>query len=177
MKAGRPAGLVAAARRWLYDPPRPTPDDAGRMPLRSVVDGWRRLYREVSEAGGSTIDTPLPGSGPLAVGARTVVQLDGDLICLVDESWADDATLQAHLEGVETWFAGLRAIVVATRAALRTAGLVLGALVGLATGAVAGTLGNASYGMVAFALSLAAAPLFGELARGAVRFAVGRALR
>ncbi len=148
------------------------------MPFRSLVDGCRRLYREISEAGGSTIDTPLPGSGPLAVGARTVVQLDGDLICVVDESSADDATLlRAHLERVETWFAGLRSIVVATGAALRTAGLVLGALVGLATGAVAGTLGNASYGVMAFALSLAAAPLFGQLARGAVRFAVGRALR
>ncbi len=139
-----------------------------------MVGKARRLYAEITEAGGSTIDTPLPSDGTHPLAARTLVQPDGDVICLVDLRFLADAELRlAHQRSVEERLEEVRATVDRVGAMVRTASLAGAGLVGATTGAFAGILGGAAYGLVGFALSFATVPLFREGLKGLLR----RALR
>ena len=139
-----------------------------------MVAESRRLYAEITEAGGSTIDTPLPSGGTHPLAARTVVQPDGDVICLVHPSFLTDAGLRlTHQQRVEERLEQLRATVDRVGAMVRTASIAGAGLVGATTGAFAGIVGGAAYGLVGFALSFATVPLFREGLKGLLR----RALR
>ncbi len=139
-----------------------------------MVAESRRLYAEITQAGGSTIDTPLPSDGMHPLAARTLVQPDGDVICLVDPRFLADAELRlAHHRSVEERLEEVRATVDRVGAMVRSASLAGAGLVGATTGAFAGIVGGAAYGLVGFALSFATVPLFREGLKGLLR----RALR
>ena len=166
----RPAALIDAARRWLYEPPdsvaAPSPG------LRALATDARRLASELFQGGGATIDTPpdQAAGSPLAV--RTVVQADGDVICLVDERHCADVDLRrAHGRQVDAWFVGVGSTLRGTTEAVRTAAVSLGLATGLAAGTAAGTLWGA------VGVSALAVPAFRAAAGWAVRRALRRALR
>lgn len=161
-------------RRWFHEPPEAP---AGGRPLAAaqLVAECRRTYTEITTAGGATIDTPLPFCGPHPLAARTVVQPDGDVICLVDPWFLHDAALRlAHQRRVEERLAQLRGTVDQVGGVVRAASLVGGAAVGAATGAFAGILGGPAYSLVGFALSFVTVPLFREGMKAVLRRALRR---
>ena len=162
-------------RRWLYEPPDEPAGVRQATPVQVVAES-RRLYAEITEAGGSTIDTPLPGpgAGPRPLAARTLVQPDGDVICLVDPRFLADPGLRvAHQQQVEERLDQLRGTVEQVGTMVRTLSLVGGAAVGTATGAFAGVVAGSAYSLVGFALSFATVPVWREGLKGLLR----RALR
>jgi len=86
----------------------------------------RRLRAELFESGGVTIDTPHPEAGPSALVARTVVQPDGDIICLVgDEASLGDDVVAAHTARVAAWFQDFEKTTHSATATLQRSGLLL----------------------------------------------------
>ena len=166
----RPAALLAGARRWLYEPPEraatPWPG------IRTLASDLRRLALDLFQEGGATIDTPPAAAAGAPLAARTVVQADGDLVCMVDERYCADVELQrAHHRQVEEWFGGMGSTVSGTTDAIRTAAVSLG----LATGLAAGTAAGSPWGTLA--ASALAVPAFRAAAWWAVRRGLRRALR
>lgn len=105
------------------------------FPLARLPGRVRALVTDQFRDGGATIDTRRP-AGP-GVGARTVVQPDGDVLLLVDEeAWEEDAFREAHQRRVAEWFTAFRSTVTTARRVLRR-GAALGGVIFASAGAVA----------------------------------------
>jgi len=177
----RPADAVRAVRRWLHEPPflafgPRRPEEAGPRPSSParLVAECRRLHAEVTGAGGSTIDSPLPSGGPGPLAARTLVQPDGDFICLVDPCYLADASVRlAHQQRVEQWMGEVRGTVTEVVTMVRTASVAAAGVLGATTGLLTGIVAGAVYSLLGFAVSFLTVPLFREGLKGILR----RALR
>jgi hypothetical protein len=84
------------------------------------------LRADLFEAGGVTIDTPEPQTEDSLLAARTIIQPDGDIICLVaDETTLDDDAVAAHTTRVAAWFQEFETTTHAATATLQRSGLLL----------------------------------------------------
>lgn len=142
----------------------------------TLVRGIQRLKTELLVGGGATIDTPVPPTEAdvaLQIAARTVVQPDGDLLFFFsDEYFVDLNVRQLHTARVAAWFAGLENIVAASVVAVRRMALILVVVVAFLAGGQAVRQGVTS-GLGALAVGVAVSLLL----QGALRFALGSALR
>ena len=163
------------ARRWLYEPPA---DAVGglRVSPGELAAECRRLYAEIIELGGATVDTTLPFCGPHPLAARTVVQPDGGVICMVDPYLLTDADLRrTHQHRVDERMGQLRGAVGQVSAVARTASVAAGGLVATVSGSVAWAVGNAATSLLAVALSVTVVPVVREGAKAALRWRLRRA--
>jgi hypothetical protein len=137
----------------------------------------RRLKHELLGAGGATIDTPAPPverPDRFPISARTVVQPDGDIVCLMGDRYPLDPDLRLlHAERVSAWFESMEATVTTTGVALRRAGLTLGALVLSWSGFWAAHAASLLSGLA----MLVVGSVLGLLAHTSLRLAVGHAVR
>ncbi len=164
------------ARRWLYEPPAEAVDGPRVSPAELAAE-CRRLYAEITELGGATVDTTLPFCGPHPLAARTVVQPDGDVICMVHPYLLADADLRrTHQHRVEERMGQLRGAVGQVSAVARTASVAAGAVVATVSGSVAWAVGNASASLLALALSMTVVPVAREGAKAALRWKLRRVL-
>lgn len=89
--------------------PSREPGSLPRAERTGLPEALRTLRRLVAE-GAVEIDTPLPGGGERPrLRARTVIQLDGDVVTFVSSD-APDATLELHFRRVRDRLAALAAL-------------------------------------------------------------------
>lgn len=130
----------------------------------------RRLRAELFEAGGVTIDTPGAQAGASALVARTVIQPDGDIICLVgDEASFDRAAVAAHSAQVAAWFQDFATTTHTAAATLQRGGLALCGFLSAAASVVAGWSNPISGG----AVLIVAPVVLATIRHTAVRAVVG----
>lgn len=120
-----------------------------RHPVRQWT-AWRDLAGLLGD-GGVTIDTP-PAPEGHPIGARTVIQADGDVLVIVAEATLrDDVLLCEHARRVDEWYERSRGAVargaLALRALIATVSTAISAPGGWSTfrrlGGLAGVLGGA----------------------------------
>lgn len=144
--------------------------------LVTLVRGIQRLKTELLVGGGATIDTPVTPTGAddgFQIAARTVVQPDGDLLFFVsDDYFLDPDVPQLHSARVSAWFASLENMVAASVVAVRGMALMLVVVVASLAGG-----GAVRHGVVSGLGALAVGVAVSLLLQGALRFALGSALR
>jgi hypothetical protein len=149
-------------------PPTPSPRTS---PLRTPADAARlfanctRLKSELFGLGGASIETLLdPPHAPRAsasaadddvsIGARTVVQPDGDVVCLVDPQCLTYIALrQAHADQALAWFEGLEMTVTTATMALRRSLAALTALIVVVAGLRTWQTANVTSGIISLAIA------------------------
>jgi len=104
--------------------------------ILDLVQECRRLSAELYSAGGVTIDTAIdpqdePSEG-VPIAARTVIQPDGDVVCLVTDRYCLDADLRiAHGRNVAAWYGRAESTLSEAVAVLRSLSRVVGVFISL----------------------------------------------
>jgi len=99
---------------------------------------WRDLVIGFLGEGGATVDSPPPVAGEpnedRPIGARTVIQPDGDVVVAIDRSVLGDADLlRGHGQQVDEWYARSAATLRQAALAVRAVAVVLSGMVTLAS--------------------------------------------
>jgi hypothetical protein len=124
------------------------------------------LKEQLLVEGGAAIDTPPSGAADV-VAARTVIQLDGDVLCLIDEEHYDEVVGNRHLVATRAWLDGFATTVTDAVALLeRTVVSVLAASIAMLT-----VLGGLAWGLAA-----ALATAVGALLTTGIELLVGWAM-
>lgn len=104
-----------------------------RHPVRGWV-GWRTMAVELFRQGGMTLDTPASRRADL-IGARTLIQPDGDVVVIVDDvSLLDDDLLRRHRQLVGAWYERSKTTMRQVEVSLRALIFAVAAVVAVASG-------------------------------------------